>query len=272
MWKEEGTGTTSGGSRHEAHVLADQHRRLRQTLPPLLCPNAPLQKRRGIEVYVGKTTRFAVSALQVINMVLWNAYQCSIFVYTAELSTSTDAQTGYNARYRTIYYVSMLAFLASVMMTSTLLGVCSVPLRLCRRHPRVEAGGLNRGPEYQAEMYGFAVVWGVCLSWIHPTHVALYSTTIPCGRETKLMGIYIFAGCEEAGMSMAVGLVSLNVFFVGGFVMIMWIGDFDTAPAISWGADDSTWIPIDESVSRLGISREHEGKEHGANGLVGVMA
>ncbi|KAL7554523.1 hypothetical protein ACHAWF_017980 [Thalassiosira exigua] len=416
MWKEEGTGASSGGSRHEAHVLTDQHQRLWRTLPPLLCPDVPLWKRRVIEVFMGKTTWFAVSALQVINMVIWNTYQCSIFAYTAELSTSPDAQTGYNARFQTIYYVSMLAFLASVMTTSALLGVGdlgtarvsqSLAFVICasvfsyswaqffRPRPALrdvppgstllksgfqelsstigriwrswqtlryfllsvslsesataalstisttymthvlemsaaqigkvflcvfvagipgsKLGGwigvkLNplrsallclavlvvntslasymlTGPEHQAEMYGFAAIWGVCLSWIHPTHAALYCTIIPRGRETELMGIYIFAGSvlswlpplvftclNEAGVSMAVGLASLNVFFVGGFVLFMWIGDFDTASAISRGAEDSTWIPIDESGSRLGISGEYEGKEHGANGLTGVMA
>ena len=89
------------------------------------------------------------------------------------------------------------------------------------------------GPESKNAMYGFAAVWGICLSWLHPTHASLYCTIIPRGQESELMGIYIFSGSvmawlppfvfsflNEIGASMAIGLASLNVFFAGGFLLL----------------------------------------------------
>jgi hypothetical protein len=56
------------------------------------------------------------------------------------------------------------------------------------------------------------------------------------------MGIYIFSGSvlawlppllftllNEFGISMNIGLASLNVFFVGGFALLYMIGDYDEA-------------------------------------------
>ena len=54
------------------------------------------------------------------------------------------------------------------------------------------------GPESKNAMYGFAAVWGVCLSWLHPTHASLYRTIIPRGQESELMGIYTFSGSVMA--------------------------------------------------------------------------
>mmetsp|Transcript_32033 Transcript_32033/g.67344 ORF Transcript_32033/g.67344 Transcript_32033/m.67344 type:complete len:90 (+) Transcript_32033:546-815(+) len=70
------------------------------------------------------------------------------------------------------------------------------------------------------------------------------------------MGIYIFAGSvlawlppllfsflNEIGASMSIGLGSLNLFFAGGFILLLMIGDFDDAVALSQN-ESMTWTPI----------------------------
>mmetsp|Transcript_31988 Transcript_31988/g.65759 ORF Transcript_31988/g.65759 Transcript_31988/m.65759 type:complete len:314 (+) Transcript_31988:105-1046(+) len=97
-----------------------------------------------------------------------------------------------------------------------------------------------KSPETSAwVIYVFCAMWGVCLGWLHPTHAALYCTIIPRGQESELMGLYIFSGAllawlppffftllNELGASMSIGLASLNVFFAGGFVFLLCIGDY----------------------------------------------
>ena len=115
------------------------------------------------------------------------------------------------------------------------------------------------GPESKNAMYGFTAVWGMCLFYgcIPPTtHASLYCTIIPRGQESKLMGIYIFSGSvvawlppfvfsflNEIGASMSIGLASLNVFFAGGFLIFMRIGNYEEAVALSQN-DCMTWTSI----------------------------
>lgn len=112
------------------------------------------------------------------------------------------------------------------------------------------------GPESKNAMYIFAAIWGICLSWLHPTHASLYCTIIPRGQESELMGIYIFCGSvlawlppflfsflNEIGASMSIGLASLNLFFAGGFVFLLMIGNYNDAVAISQG-EGMAWTPV----------------------------
>jgi MFS-type transporter involved in bile tolerance (Atg22 family) len=77
------------------------------------------------------------------------------------------------------------------------------------------------------------------------------------------MGIYIFSGLvlawlppllfsflNEIGASMTIGLASLNLFFVGGFVLLLMIGDYDEAVALAQVEDDVVWTAIDDAVVR----------------------
>lgn len=41
---------------------------------------------KGIEIFVGESTWFAFSVLQVVNFILYNAHSCAIYAYTAEVS------------------------------------------------------------------------------------------------------------------------------------------------------------------------------------------
>jgi len=81
---------------------------------------------KGIEIFVNQSTWFIVSVLQVFNFVIYNAYLCSVYAYTAELSTIPNEQTGYNSRFQQIHYVAMLIFLILVMVISTILGTSDV--------------------------------------------------------------------------------------------------------------------------------------------------
>ena len=76
---------------------------------------------KGLEVFVGPKTWLAVSMLQVLNFVVYNAHLCSVFAYTAELSVNPHDQTTYNARFQQINYLSMLGFLLAVLTTSKVL-------------------------------------------------------------------------------------------------------------------------------------------------------
>jgi len=78
---------------------------------------------KGIEIFVSKSTWFFISILQVLNYVLYQAHLCAAYAYTAELSIDPKEQTIYNARFQTINYFSMLAFLIVVTLTSSLLHV-----------------------------------------------------------------------------------------------------------------------------------------------------
>ncbi|EJK45964.1 hypothetical protein THAOC_35396 [Thalassiosira oceanica] len=109
------------------------------------------------------------------------------------------------------------------------------------------AATLLTGPETKGRVYMFAGVWGLGLGWLYPTHSALYCTIIPRGQESELMGIYlcsgsvlsflpplIFSFLNEIGMSMSVGMMSLNIFFTGGFVCLCLI-DYTDACQLALG-------------------------------------
>jgi MFS-type transporter involved in bile tolerance (Atg22 family) len=64
------------------------------------------------------------------------------------------------------------------------------------------------------------------------------------------MGIYIFSGSvlawlppllfsllNEIGASMTIGLASLNLFFAGGFVLLLMVGNYDKAVALAQNED-----------------------------------
>ena len=70
------------------------------------------------------------------------------------------------------------------------------------------------------------------------------------------MGIYIFSGSvlawlppflfsflNEIGASMSIGLASLNLFFAGGFIFLLMIGDYNEAVALSQN-ENMAWSPI----------------------------
>lgn len=354
---------------------------------------------KGIEIFVTQSTWFMVSVLQVFNFVVYNAYLCAYYAYTAELTTSANEQTGYNSRFQMLFSVAMLIFLVSVMIISTILGtgnvgtarisqtlafvVCTTVFgvswkwffrpRPARREvppgstifksgfqklvhtskhiwinwytlrffllsvmlseaataalstigttymlhmlemgadeialaflcvfvagiPGSVLGGrigvvlnplrsallclavfilnttlaamLVTGPESKNAMYVFAAIWGVCLAWLHPTHISIYCAIIPRGRETELMGIYLFAGSvvawlppllfsflNEIGASMNIGLGSLNLFFAGGFILLLMIGDFDDAVALAHN-ESIRWTPVRKygSPDRIGVA------------------
>jgi MFS-type transporter involved in bile tolerance (Atg22 family) len=79
----------------------------------------------------------------------------------------------------------------------------------------------------------FGICWGLTLGWLYPMHLTLFTTVTPTGQETELMSLYLFCGqvlswllpllftiLNEAGVSMSIGLASLNVFFAIGLVCL----------------------------------------------------
>ncbi|CAB9508815.1 Major facilitator superfamily [Seminavis robusta] len=82
------------------------------------------------------------------------------------------------------------------------------------------------GPDKKAYMPIPGLIWGLCLGWLLPMHSTAFITIVPRGQEAEMMGLYILAGqslswlppmvftaLNEAGVDMAVGLASLDIFF-----------------------------------------------------------
>jgi len=46
-----------------------------------------------------------------------------------------------------------------------------------------------RGPEHKEVALLFAVPWGICLGWYYPSKAGFYSSIIPGGQETEMMGL-----------------------------------------------------------------------------------
>jgi len=97
-------------------------------------------------------------------------------------------------------------------------------------------------PETKGMSYLFGALWGLGFGWIYPTQRNLYCNIMPCGQESELMGIYIFAGqilvwlppliftaFNEAGISMKYGLMSDAAFFAIAACISYNMGDFELA-------------------------------------------
>jgi MFS-type transporter involved in bile tolerance (Atg22 family) len=90
--------------------------------------------------------------------------------------------------------------------------------------------------------YCFAAIWGLSTGWVYPTEKVLYCTIIPKGQEAELMGVYIcacqilswlpplvFTIMNESGISMRIGLLTLNAYFLISFVILFFVGDYQAA-------------------------------------------
>ncbi|CAB9504547.1 Major facilitator superfamily [Seminavis robusta] len=118
-----------------------------------------------------------------------------------------------------------------------------------------------KDPGQQHYAYVFAIFWGLCLGWIHPTEKTLYCTIIPRGQEAELMGTYICAGqilswmpslvfsvMNEADISMRIGLFSLTFYCIASFFILFLVGDYEEA--VSHARDfDHTKPSKDDSSS-----------------------
>ena len=91
-----------------------------------------------------------------------------------------------------------------------------------------------------ALLYGF--FWGICKGWLHPIHTTIFVTISPKGQEVEMMGLYFFA-CQiltflppfvftvlnENGLSMSLGMASLNIYFALGLFGLNRIGNYQEA-------------------------------------------
>ncbi|KAI2513628.1 Vacuole effluxer Atg22-like protein [Fragilaria crotonensis] len=98
------------------------------------------------------------------------------------------------------------------------------------------------GQGQQLSAYCFAAIWGLSTGWVYPTEKVLYCTIIPKGQEAELMGVYIcacqilswlpplvFTIMNESGISMRIGLLTLNAYFLISFVILFFVGDYQAA-------------------------------------------
>jgi UMF1 family MFS transporter len=101
------------------------------------------------------------------------------------------------------------------------------------------AATLLTGPEHKLEAYGLASLWGICLGWLSPVDTTMFLSVMPGNAcRAEFMGIYmlavyilswlpplVFSGLNEAGLPMAYGLASLNLFFLAGLGFLLPVGD-----------------------------------------------
>mmetsp|Transcript_3029 Transcript_3029/g.7880 ORF Transcript_3029/g.7880 Transcript_3029/m.7880 type:complete len:626 (-) Transcript_3029:156-2033(-) len=99
-----------------------------------------------------------------------------------------------------------------------------------------------KGPGQQVATYCFAVVWGTATGWMYPTERSLYCAIIPKGQDGELMGMYlcscqilswlpplVFTAMNESGVSMRIGVASLDIFFALSFGVLFFVGSYDEA-------------------------------------------
>lgn len=116
------------------------------------------------------------------------------------------------------------------------------------------------GPQDKHLTAIFGTTWGLALGWLHPMHSTLFITITPTGQETELMSMYLFCGqvlswlppllftiLNEAGVSMSIGLASLNLFFLAGLVCLHLMGDYNVA--LEQARSRGELVPTDESVN-----------------------
>jgi MFS-type transporter involved in bile tolerance (Atg22 family) len=100
-----------------------------------------------------------------------------------------------------------------------------------------------KGKGQQIQTYILALVWGIGTGWKWSTDRVLVSTILPAvGQDAELMGIYLFAGqvlvwlpplvftvLNEAGVNPRIGVGTLSVFFMLGFLALCRIGNYRKA-------------------------------------------
>ena len=88
----------------------------------------------------------------------------------------------------------------------------------------------------------FSAVWGIGLGWLPPVDTTLFMNLMPTDSRVELMGMMmlaavalswlpplVFSLLNESGVSMAWGLVSLNLYFVLSIVCLAQIGNYQDA-------------------------------------------
>ena len=120
----------------------------------------------------------------------------------------------------------------------------------------------------QTLAYAHAIVWGLCLGWVYPTEKALFCTIITKGSEAELMGVYIcscqvltwlppltFTVMNEVNISMRLGLLSLNAYFLLSFLTLFMIGDYEDAVKHARDIDEGKIsFPPEESIHTEPVS------------------
>eukprot|EP00532_Pseudo-nitzschia_australis_P008789 CAMPEP_0168170200 /NCGR_PEP_ID=MMETSP0139_2-20121125/4049_1 /TAXON_ID=44445 /ORGANISM="Pseudo-nitzschia australis, Strain 10249 10 AB" /LENGTH=571 /DNA_ID=CAMNT_0008087679 /DNA_START=94 /DNA_END=1809 /DNA_ORIENTATION=+ len=106
--------------------------------------------------------------------------------------------------------------------------------------------GLFLRPSTKNLMHVFAFVWGICIGWIHPQHTTIFVTISPSRDEGKgsveLMGLFLFSGqvlgfvpplvftiLNEMGVPMWIGISTIGLYTLVGFVGLVYMGDYETA-------------------------------------------
>ncbi|KAL7571851.1 hypothetical protein ACA910_002927 [Epithemia clementina (nom. ined.)] len=115
------------------------------------------------------------------------------------------------------------------------------------------------GPEHKGlPALLFSAVWGIGLGWLPPVDTTLFMNLMPTDSRVELMGLMmlaavvlswlppmVFSLLNELGLSMAWGLVSLNIYFILSIVCLAQIGNYNSA------LNEAMFTPAETSSSSL---------------------
>jgi MFS family permease len=128
-------------------------------------------------------------------------------------------------------------------------------------------GILLKEPGQQLETYILAFFWGVGTGWKWTMDRLLASILIPPGQDAELMGVYLFAGqvltwfpplvftvLNEVGVSQRIGIATLSIYFLLGFIALTFIGDYRRAVAMARGLQEpENSDPTIETANKEGV-------------------
>lgn len=120
------------------------------------------------------------------------------------------------------------------------------------------------GPEQQLETYILAFVWGIGTGWKWTCDRLVASLIIPENQDAELMGFFLFSGqclswipplvfttMNEAGVPQRIGVATLDIFFVIAACLYLLMGGYDALRREA--GRDSSDKPVDHPQSGSAI-------------------
>lgn len=104
------------------------------------------------------------------------------------------------------------------------------------------AAFMLHGPEHKVLAYMYGALWGILMGWLSPVDTTMFISVMPKDSRAEFMGIYmlavstlawlpplLFSMLNEAGMDMAWGMASLDIYFILAVFFLFLVGDYDKA-------------------------------------------
>lgn len=105
------------------------------------------------------------------------------------------------------------------------------------------AASMLTGPEHKGVAYIYGALWGLLMGWLSPVDTTMFISVMPKDSRAEFMGIFMlavsvlawlpplaFSVLNEAGINMAWGLASLNLFFMlAALCLLRIMGEYQQA-------------------------------------------